>query len=416
MNSSPSIGLDFTQPQVFLFDKRSNQTNKYVVADNQTYTESLGYGFDLQTQRNSQNKPFFFSAHVPEGNYRVTVEFGHESLASANTLRAETRRLYVKNLTTKAGEFVTRNFIVNVRNNELPPPELNAPGFVEVKLKEKEQHRLHWDNKLTLEFNGDAPQVRSVTLQRVDVPTIYLIGDSTVTDQAYEPAASWGQMLPYFFSGDYFNGEIAIANHAESGETMKSFIMTGRLAKTLQRMKAGDYLFIQFGHNDQKIQWPQTYVEATTTYKDYLRTLIGEARLRGATPVLITSMQRRTFNEAGKIVNSHGLYPQAVREVAIEKNLTLVDLDTMSVKFYEALGPNKAPLAFNDNGKDATHHNNYGAYEFARCVAESIRQSSLPLTAQLAKLPPFNPAHPDAVENFSLSPSPLSSKQRPDGN
>ena len=123
MSASPTIGLDFTQPQVFLFDKASSQINEHVVTGNQTYTHSLGYGFDLQTQRNSQSKPFFFSAHVPEGNYRVTVEFGHQSLASSNTLRAETRRLYVKNLTTKAGEFVKRNFIVNVRNNELPPPD-----------------------------------------------------------------------------------------------------------------------------------------------------------------------------------------------------------------------------------------------------------------------------------------------------
>src|SRR5690606_27523238 len=124
---------------------------------------------------------------------------------------------------------------------------------------------LHWDEKLTLEFNGSSPQVRSITLEKVDVSTIYLVGDSTVTDQAYEPAASWGQMFPRFFEGD-----IAIANHAESGETLKSFITSFRFAKVLETIKAGDYLFVQFGHNDQKQQWPQTYVAADTTYQDYL--------------------------------------------------------------------------------------------------------------------------------------------------
>lgn len=416
MANSPATELDFTQPQVFRFDGSKPDAGEHPVAPEQQYTEQNGYGFDLHTRPTHDNQPFYFSVRVPEGNYRVSVEFGHAQLPGNNTLRAELRRLYVKDLNTAAGEFIQRDFIVNVRNGLLPAPELNAPGATRVTLKELEQHRLHWDNKLTLEFNGAAPQVRSVSLQQVDVPTIYLVGDSTVTDQPYEPAASWGQMLPYFFSGPLFKGEIAIANHAESGETMKSFISAGRLAKVLQRMQAGDYLLIQFGHNDQKKHWPQTYVEATTTYREYLSVFIAEARLRGATPVLITSMQRRTFNDNGKIVNSHGLYPQAVREVAREKNITLIDLDKMSVQLYETLGVTKAPLAFNDSGKDATHHNSYGAYQLARCVTESIRQSSLPLAARLAKQTAYNPAQPDPVEQFVLAPSPQVSHLRPDGN
>lgn len=416
MANNTRAAFDFTQPQVFRFDKSETAAGEHKVTPNQQYTEQHGYGFDLQTRPSSNNNPFYFSVRVPEGNYRVTVEFGHTALPSSTTLRAELRRLYVKELHTKAGEFIQRDFIVNIRNGALQAPELNAPGATRVTLKEFEQHRLHWDNKLTLEFNGAAPHVRSIKLQQVDVPTLYLVGDSTVTDQPYEPAASWGQMLPYFFTAPLFSGEVAIANHAESGETMKSFITAGRFAKVLERMKAGDYLLIQFGHNDQKKQWPQTYVEATTTYKDYLKVFIAEARLRGATPVLITSMQRRTFDSRGKIVNSHGLYPQAVRAVAREKNVTLIDLDAMSVQLYEALGVNTAPLAFNDNGKDATHHNSYGAYQLARCVTESIRRSSLPLAAQLSAQPPYNPAHPDPVEHFVLAPSPQVSSLRPDGN
>lgn len=363
-----------------------------------------------------QGKASYFSQPVAEGNYLVTLEFGHPTQASSTTVRAESRRLYLEEVKTRAGEWVTRTIAVNVRSAQLRAPEANAPGGTRVLLKSREQQALHWDDKLSLEFTGAAPQVRSVTLQPAELPTVYLVGDSTVTDQPYEPAASWGQMLPRFF-----NNTIAIANHAESGETLKSFIASLRFAKVLETLKQGDYLFIQFGHNDQKKHWPQTYVEAETTYQDYLKVFIAEARLRGATPVLLSSMQRRTFNSAGQIINSHGFYPQAVRQVAQEMNVALIDLDLMSTQLYEALGPDKAPLAFNDGGRDATHHNNYGAYQLARCVVQGIRQAQLPLAAQLRPEPTgpladYNPAQPDEPASFSLSPSPQSSSSRPDGN
>lgn len=407
--------LDFTQPQVFHFTNTPT-ANGHQVTTKQPYSDTIGFGFDLQTQPTADHQPFYFSVKVPEGNYRVSVEFGHADLSSNNTLRAELRRLYVKDLNTRAGQFITKHILVNVRNNSLQTPEQNAPGINKVNLKVLEQHRLHWDDKLTLEFNGTAPLLQRVTIQKVDVPTLFLAGDSTVTDQPFEPAASWGQMLPYFFTAPLFSGDIAIANHAESGETMKSFIMAGRFAKVLEQMKPGDYLLIQFGHNDQKKHWPQTYVEAMTTYKEYLRVFIAEAKLRGATPVLITSMQRRTFDQQGKIVNSHGQYPQAVREVAEEQNVALIDLDKMSTQLYETLGTDKAPLAFNDGGKDATHHNNYGAYQLAQAVVTGLRQSPLVLARYFTDSSSYNPGQPDPIESFVLAPSPVFSSARPDGN
>ena len=128
--------------------------------------------------------------------------------------------------------------------------------------------------------------------------------DSTVTDQPGEPTASWGQMFTRFFTPD-----VAIANHAESGETLKSFITGLRLDKILSQMKKGDYLFIEFGHNDMKVNWPQTYVEPFTTHKQYLKVFIAEARRRGAIPVLVTPMQRRNFDGL-KIRNSLGDFPR----------------------------------------------------------------------------------------------------------
>ncbi|MBK8478185.1 MAG: rhamnogalacturonan acetylesterase [Opitutaceae bacterium] len=377
------------------------------------YSHERGYGFDLGTQPNpAAPHPFYFSVAVPEGNYRVTVTFGAIAAPSDNTLKAESRQLLLEHLATAPGEFVTRSFLVNVRTPQLPPPEKNAPGGTTVLLNDRETGLLRWDDKLTLEFNGAAPRVRSITLEPAAVPTLFLAGDSTVTDQPNEPAASWGQMLPRFLKP-----EIAVANHAESGETLKSFLSELRLAKILSQIKAGDTLFIQFGHNDEKKQWPQTYVEARTTYNAYLRVYIAEARLRGATPVLVTSMQRRTFDAQGKIQNSHGAYPAAVREVAAEEKVALIDLDRASTTFYEALGPERAPLAFSAGGKDATHHNNYGAYELAKAVAQGLRDSGLPLAALIADdFPGFDPAHPDAPDTFALPASPARSTAELRGN
>lgn len=378
-----------------------------------SFDETRGYGFDLHTAPDAQsNRPFYFSVAVPEGNYRVTVTFGDPQSASDNTLKAESRQLLLEHLSTRPGEFATRDFIVNVRDAHVPPPEKNAPGGSAVLLNDREAGILRWDHKLTLEFNGAAPRVQSVVIAPASVPTIFLAGDSTVTDQPYEPGASWGQMLPRFFKP-----VVAVANHAESGETLKSFISGLRLAKILSQIKSGDYLFIQFGHNDEKKNWPQTYVEAHTTYKAYLKAFIAEARLRGATPVLVTPMQRRNFDAHHKIMNTHGDYPAAVREVAREEQVALVDLERLSIAFYEALGPEQAPLAFSAGGKDATHHNNYGAYELARGVIQEIRDARLPLAGWIVDdLPPFDAAHPDSPLDFKLPASPARSALAPRGN
>ena len=378
-----------------------------------TFTAERGYGFDLGTAPNpADNTPYFFSVAVPEGTYKVSITFGGATTASANTLKAESRQLLLEHLTTQPGEYATRSFFVNVRNAALPAPEKFAPGGTAVLLNPREVGILRWDDKLTLEINGAAPRIRSITVEPAEVPTVFLAGDSTVTDQPTEPAASWGQMLPRFFKPG-----VGVANHAESGETLKSFLAELRLAKILSQLKAGDHLFIQFGHNDSKKQWPQTYVEARTTYQAYLRAYIAEAHLRGATPVLVTSVQRRTFDEHGRIRNTHGDYTEAVREVAAEQQVALIDLDRASTAFYEALGPQRAPLAFNAGGKDATHHNNYGAYELAKAVVQGIRDAGLPLAEFIVDdFAGFDPAKPDEPESFALPASPLHSDERLRGN
>src|SRR4051812_10555339 len=186
----------------------------------------------------------------------------------------------------------------------------------------------------------------------------------------------------------FLKPEIAVANHGESGESLKSFIGENRLAKVMSVIKPGDYLFIQMGHNDQKERGED--VGAMTTYKADLERFVAAARQHGATPVLVTSMHRMTFDADGKITNSLGEYPEAVRRVAREQNVALIDLHAMSKTLYEAVGPANARKLF--AGNDTTHHSDYGSYELAKCVVEGIRQSGLPLAKMLADTPPFDPA------------------------
>ena len=268
---------------------------------------------------------------------------------------------------------------MNVRTAELAPLPANATGGTKVALKPRELGSATWDDKLTWKSRVTRRCARCAS-SRWSVPTLYLAGDSTVTDQGVAPSASWGQMLPQFFAPG-----IAIANHAESGETLKSFVTELRLDKLLSTLRAGDWVMIQFGHNDQKVQWPQTYAEAATTYRSWLRTYIAEVRRRGATPLLVTSPERRNFDEQGRIVPSLGDYPDAVRAVAREEGVALIDLNPLSVRFYEKLGPEVSPRAFADEGRDKTHHNEYGADALAGMVVEGLRAADPALTAGLER-------------------------------
>lgn len=411
---APMLFAAAAPPVPFFFDFSSGTVKPgytKVPAD-RVYSKETGYGFDLNTRPATPAAPFFFSVTVPEGNYRVTAVLGDPAAPCIATIKAESRRLMVEQARTAAGQFRTETFIVNVRNFLVPAPALNAPGGDRVRLNDREAGVLHWDDKLTLEFIGARPCLMSLDIAPVaePMPTIFLAGDSTVTDQPREPTTSWGQMLTRFFKP-----EIAIANHAESGETLKSFITGLRLDKILSQMKKGDYIFIQFGHNDMKANWPQTYVEPFTTHREYLKVFIAEARRRGAFPVLVTPMQRRNFDGA-KIRNTLGDFPESVRQTAREENVPLIDLTKMSVAFYEALGPEKSPLAFS-GGRDVTHHSAYGAYELAKCVVEGIRQNRLDIARFIVDgWKPFDPAHPDDPAAFDVPASPGRGAVAPRGN
>lgn len=346
--------------------------------------------------------PFAFSVDIPEGNYRVTVTLGDKAGESTTTLLAETRRLMVERVHTDAGQLATVSYIVNVRNSHLPPPPTNAPGGSEVRLDFLDQP-LTWDDKLTLEFTNSRPCVRTIEIHPVTVPTIFIMGDSTVTDQPRDPGASWGQMLPAFFKDT-----VAVANHATSGETLKSSITALRLDKVLSQMKKGDYLLCQFGHNDEKQSWPQTYVDPETTFKAYMGVYIAEARRRGATPVIISMMERKN----GINGNTHGGFPKAYEELAAEQKVAFIDNWKNSKIMYAAMGPD-LNAAFNDS----THHRTFGAYEIAKLVAQGLRDNNLPIASELRDdFKPFDPAHPDKLADFSTPMKISINGQSPRGN
>lgn len=373
------------------------------------YSKEQGYGFEPGASIVNANggvtseKPFFFSVALPEGNYRVQISFGDLKDATSTTVKAELRRLMLEKVEAAPGKGASGIFTVNVRTPQIP-----GGGEVRLKDRERTSEWWAWDEKLTLEFNGAHSNLKAISIHEAYVPTIYLLGDSTVCDQPLDPYNSWGQMLTRFFTPG-----VAIANHAESGESLKSSRGARRLEKVLSLIKPGDFLFLQFGHNDMKEKGEG--IGAFTSYKTDLKMFVAEARKRGATTVLVTSMHRRTFDANGKITNSLGDYPEAVRQLAREETLPLIDLNAMSKALYEALGPERSGLLFKEG--DGTHHSNYGSYELAKCIVEGIKANQLPITNFLVTdVPPFDPNKPDPFDKFNVPASGQRTNVKPLGN
>ena len=384
----------------FTFDPSATRPGFQAVAPDVAFTAERGFGFDLESKVElgsgcvTGNRPFFYSVAVPEGNYEVGITFGDAKAATTNTVKAEMRRLMLERIVTRPGEFVTRTMTVNTRT-----PAIAGGDRVRLKQREKDSEMINWDNKLTLEFNGSRPGVAALEVSPAKAPTVFLIGDSTVCDQPLEPWNSWGQMLPRFFKSG-----VAIANHAQSGESIKSSLGAKRFDKVFAEMKVGDWLLVQFGHNDMK----DKATNALETYRVNLKKIAARTREKGGTLVLVTSMERKGGIERDTLAG----YPQTVRDVAKEEGATLIDLHAMSKVLYKALGAD-LDKAF----QDGTHHNNYGSYELAKCIAEGIRRNKLPLAKFLADdFAGFDPAKPDPVAAFDVPESPMRSEKKPDGN
>jgi lysophospholipase L1-like esterase len=425
------------QQTSFKFDFGTDRVaNGYTAVTPSTkFTNQTGYGFDqgsmvtavdrggnaLTGDYITSNKPFYFSVKLPEGNYDVKLILGDTKGTSATTVRAECRRLMLENIRTVKGKITTQTFTVHVKDSLIR----NAEGTVisKVRLKEREVRYLHWDNLLTIEFNDSLPKICAVEITpNKTATTIFLAGNSTVVDQDKEPWASWGQMIPAFLVPQ----KIVVANYAESGEALNSFLSAKRLEKILSLMKSGDYLFIEFGHNDMKQKGEGK--GAFASYKKNLHLYISEVKKNGGIPVLVTSMHRRRFDSTGHIVNTLEDYPDAVRQTAKEEKVALIDLNAMSKTLYEAWGETNSLKAFvhypantfpgqDKKLEDNTHFSPYGAYQLARCIVSSILQQQLPLAKFIRKeVAPFNPAKPLPFEKFYWPQSVLRESVKPDGN
>lgn len=424
----------------FSFDGREKEGIQMNAA--MLYTSERGYGYDfVDLVRNSPlipsrfhgeslgvsgTSPFFLSVDVPDGNYKVTVTLGSKKQSGNTVVRAESRRLFLQDITTRKGEFVSYSFIVNKRNTEIwgSSSESDEPKVVDrVRIKKREEGKLNWDNKLTIEISGESPCCSSISVEPASesVVTVFLCGNSTVVDQDYEPWASWGQMIPCWFDED-----VAFANYAESGETASTFIAAGRLKKILSVMKAGDYVFVEFGHNDQK----QKFAGAGAWYNFSmcLKQFIDEVRLRKGTVVFVTPTQRRSFDASGHIQETHGDYPDAMRAVASRENVPVIELHDMTRTFYETLGVENSTRAFvhypantypgqDKPLADNTHFNSYGAYELSKMVVEGMKCAGLPIAEHLRDLyKPYNESSPDDFNSFHWVNSPFTESLKPDGN
>ncbi|HEX2854532.1 MAG TPA: rhamnogalacturonan acetylesterase [Opitutaceae bacterium] len=407
-------------PLKFDFGSVASVAGATPVSPDMLFTKERGFGFEPgaaveQTERGVvSGQPFYFSAGVPaEGNYRVTITLGDAKSATTTTIKAELRRLMVEKISTAPGKFETVSFIVNTRVPQISASPGMRGGVVRLKApRETTAEARAWDNLITLEFNNTRPAVCAIEIAAVERPTIFVLGDSTVCDQSAEPYNSWGQMLTR-----WFNSDVAIANHGESGETYRDSIGRRRLDKIVSVMKPGDWLVVQFGTNDQK-QIAAGTGGPFTTYKDEILTHIQAVRARGGEMVVVSPVERRGFDDNGKPRRSLADYADASRQAAKEFGVPFIDLNAMTLKLHEALGPEKSAAAFAAPGGkvDNTHHNNYGSYEIAKCVVQSVREQKLPFAKFIVDdFKGFDPAAPDPVENFSIPPSPNFTSDRPLG-
>lgn len=220
---------------------------------------------------------------------------------------------------------------------------------------------------------------------------VYLIGDSTLSIKQVKayPETGWGMPFTAFF-----DDEVTVDNRAQNGRSTKSFIAENRWQPVANALQPGDYVFIQFGHNDE-VPTKKTYTpEAEFTAN--LKRFVAETRAHQAQPVLLTPVARRKFDAAGKVEETHAAYAELVRAVARETATPLIDLDRSSQALLQQFGPENSKLLFNhlapgenpnypDGREDNTHFNELGARRIAELVLADIRALKLGLADHIVQ-------------------------------
>ena len=220
---------------------------------------------------------------------------------------------------------------------------------------------------------------------------VYLIGDSTIANKEIKayPETGWGMPFRYFF-----DSSVEVDNRAKNGRSTKSFIDEGLWKAVVDNLNEGDYVLVQFGHNDE-VKTKKTYT-TEEEFKNYLIRYINESRNKKAIPVFITPVARRSFDSAGNIVGTHNVYSQIVRDVARQTNVPLIDLDKKSQALLQQFGPENSKWLYNqlvpgehpnypDGVKDNTHFSELGARKMAEIVLAEIRNLNLDLADRIIK-------------------------------
>lgn len=303
-----------------------------------------------------RKEPIELQYAVPNGNYEVRLSVTAETDAVYNVY-SQNRRFVVEDRKIKVGETQTITFIVNVCDY----------------IRREAAHKV---DGVKICIVCDEAISTVVSVSHVDVPTLYIIGDSTVTDQPseypYDPEKTfcgWGQVIPMLFD----NG-IAVSNHAESGATSAETIKV-HFNAIRDKITRGDYLMMEFGHNDQK----QPELDAFGGYAENLRWFVEYAGKCGAQPILNSPINRIIFDKNGKILNLLGDYRDAVKFVAEERKVPFLDLFTATKDFFEPLGLYTAKKYFrhDEASQDYTHTNDSGGGIVARLCAELIRKAHI---------------------------------------
>ncbi len=226
-------------------------------------------------------------------------------------------------------------------------------------------------------------------------PVIFLCGDSTMSNKPTfppQPERGWGQLLPL-----YFQEQVRIENHAVNGRSSRSFRDEGRWQTVLERLHPGDFVIIQFGHNDSKQDDRNRSTEPFGSFKQNLERFVREAKERQAHPILATPVARRSFTATGELRDTHGDYAVAVRRVAAEQNVPLLDLEKRSAELLAKLGPERSKKLFlwfepgefeslPEGKQDNTHFNAHGASRMCDLAAGEIRANAPGLAVWLKPL------------------------------
>jgi lysophospholipase L1-like esterase len=241
-------------------------------------------------------------------------------------------------------------------------------------------------------------------------PTLYLVGDSTMADKVdpeHNPERGWGQELPRFVD----TLRLAVRNHAANGRSTKRFLDEGRWDSVMARVRPGDYVLVQFAHNDGHAPDPARYVNAHTGFRRNLERMVADARARGATPILASPVVRRYFNDAGVLADAHGAYGYVLRRVAVERRVAFVDLQLATEDLVASLGPERSKALylwvaegefprFPRAKQDNTHFRAAGAAAVARLAARGLAATGLPLARWVRAAG----AQPDAPPNAPPGP------------